>query len=168
MNDQRITARDTQRVIKFRCWDHEEGVMLSDNHDGMMIQMNSGRIGHYDDDGNFQEGKYTIMQFTGLLDKHGKEIYDKDILRFVGGTCHALPCGNYGEHHTIGTLLIVKWLQSGWTLCPISHIDATTPNLVGHVDNYDFWNHHRSFERIGDAYTTPELVDPKMIEHGNS
>lgn len=146
-----------QRVIKFRCWEPTTNTMHYN-------------LGYISNGGSAIMGEHRpiiggiLLQYVGLTDKHGKEIYDKDILRFVGGTCNVMPCGNYGEHHTTGTLLIVKWLQSGWTLSPIRLIDADTPNIVGHVGNYDFWNHHRSFERLGDLYTTPELVDPKMIE----
>ena len=69
------------REIKFRCWDNEANVMLSDISDGMMIQMNSGKVGWYDDHGDFEEKNYPLMQFTGLKDKDGKEIYEGDILK---------------------------------------------------------------------------------------
>lgn len=68
------------REIKFRAWDAESKEMLSDVYDGMMIQMNNGQLGLYDDVGEFIELDYPLMQFTGLLDKNGREIYEGDIV----------------------------------------------------------------------------------------
>ena len=105
---------------------------------------------------------YTVIQSDGF-DKNGDfktkiKIFHNDIVEFIGGTTSALHCGNYGEYHKIGTILVVQKLKSGWTLCPPHMIDCDIPNRVGKVDNYTFWNHARSLKVIGNTTDNPELL----------
>lgn len=59
------------RKIKFRCWNKNTN-SFSDGEFGMTSDMES------EDEGS------VLQQFTGLLDKNGKEVYENDLVRVYG------------------------------------------------------------------------------------
>ena len=64
------------REIKFRAWDKEERVMYGFDFDMVEDSIFPANSKHFED--------YEIMQYTGLKDKNGKEIYEGDILGYWG------------------------------------------------------------------------------------
>ena len=79
------------REIKFRAWCDSDKMMYYDIRDG--IGFDYGSIYEFsrffNDDPNDYH-KWTVMQYTGLKDKNGVEIYEGDLIRMESYSFHYL------------------------------------------------------------------------------
>lgn len=127
------------REIKFRFWSIDNKQMLSSD------QINSNHAYRYLTNKNDQRSYIIPMQFTGLHDKNGKEIYEGDIVG--SGTGEILWCD-------LECMFKVKW-----------HGEVFK-RIRGQNDKYTlngeplFMNAHITWEIIGNIYETPELLTP--------
>jgi uncharacterized phage protein (TIGR01671 family) len=71
------------REIKFRAWSEDTGM---DYGIGVTDKGNAHHL--YDDKDSWIDKEQIVMQYTGLKDKNGKDIYEGDIIRYFAD---ALP-----------------------------------------------------------------------------
>jgi uncharacterized phage protein (TIGR01671 family) len=145
------------REIKFRLWSDSLKVMYSpDNQipdlwsiheaDNGIIKVNKGDI---------------LMQFTGLLDKKRKEIYEGDIIRHLQGEQEKELYEFKGVVKFQNGAFII-YAQNGYrsNLC---FYDMLGSNQIlwcwhGAHGNPDHFYIAKDFEVIGNIYSNPELL----------
>lgn len=137
------------REIKFRAWDKENSEMIySDNvgNDYYFVITDKSVLCvmdvSYDDSFGLPTTSLSeideVMQYTGLKDKNGKEIYEGDIVDF-----------RQGER-----ILYILFNNGQWNLCQyLNEPDKDYRHLSYYI------NHDGPIEVIGNIYENPELLE---------
>ena len=141
-----------QRVIKFRAWDKQNNEMVEP--DAFFIFTGSEVLmlnPHHVDNNYYQidscEDRFIQIQFTGLADKNGKEIYEGDIVRIL--------YTDWASKDDSDTRTIDQYKRD------ISSIGAIVcANINWYVDGVGTMDHgtHGEIEVIGNIYKNPELI----------
>ena len=132
------------REIKFRAWDKTYNKMVNLFVAGFwkLFITFDGEIGGYEDDDKYEDcaiygDRFIPMQFTGLLDTNGIEIYESDILK-----------DEYGR------ILLVEWFKCGFSLRALTDTNFIRANNIMQWFDYDI----SQPEIIGNKFQNPDLL----------
>lgn len=137
----------SRREIKFRAWDINEETMIYSSEEDAKFILESGswsvkfvREKNFDNEGieidapvYLESDDIELMQYTGLKDKNGKDIYDGDIL----------------SGHSDGNVK-VEWAVGSWEC-----IFSDEGNIS--IEEMCVWFGNNS-EVVGNIYENPELI----------
>ncbi len=113
-------------TLRFRAWDTDQKTFVFFSFDD---PASMGRF--WGSDGLRERGSFTYQQSTGLTDKHGKEIYDHDILR-----------------EDLRRLYVAAWFDHGWALQEVGSPQG----------GYRHFKDAQHMEIIGTTDEQPEVV----------
>lgn len=155
------------REIKFRVFDKEfkkTHIVGTNQHDSLTCF--DGVVEYYNlqnGEGSGEHGDYILMQYTGLKDKNGKEIYEGDIINILGE--QELGAGySFNWNHNS----VVKWDENNccYYLDVIKkHVASICEDGFYTVDVFELRNWTEDewwieYENIGNIYENPELLQP--------
>ena len=138
------------REIKFRAWDNQAGM----TYNGSVAFNGAWTI-------NFNGGVAHLMQYTGLKDKNGKEIYEGDVVRYKAlGEFYKKNEYSFGKVMFSGDSFGIEILSEG---------ELQFDRWGDHEDDTIYYNEFYSYEGkefswdelevIGNIYENPELLN---------
>lgn len=146
------------REIKFRAWDKEKKEMREvrdiawDAHGGIDVGYS------YDPMNEYRGGSDTLMQFTGLLDVEGKEIYEGDVVKTPKYIIGSEPA--YYENHEVVFDRGIFGLKPTHHITPLAETESGVKESKDYISNYgEIYRRYRpEVEVIGNIYENPELL----------
>lgn len=135
------------REIKFRAWDSVQGIMLPVE----CINFREGTVTLNEGDNSVTDTleMFQLMQYTGLKDKNGTEIFEGDILK--------VDDGKYGG--------VVKFNDHD-----LSYVIEDKTGGYGFVNGkvYDEWPEYRTYEVIGNIWENKDLLQEDVVMNERS
>ena len=139
------------REIKFRAWIKNHWLYDGKKRTEPMIYDWQNTI--YPEYDGFAPEDIPIMQYTGLKDKNGIEIYEKDII--ILEPDDSKEFGNEPTSLSYGDVCVVEWSNTNlaYYLMPINE-DIEEQQM----DYYGAWHGWNWIKIIGNSYENPELL----------
>lgn len=130
------------RELKFRAWDKQEKQMMKVSAislENKEIGVKNFRTYHF-----FRIKNIELMQYTGLKDKNGTEIYEGDIVKFT----HKI---GYGWGNNKGDIAEIKYMIDGVSFSGFGFRNSVPLTA----------NKANKLEVIGNIHENPELLEKK-------
>lgn len=134
------------RKIKFRFWDGFK--MFYHGERAYHVLFNGEVWDNWNEPTrvDFPTGKTSLMQYIGLKDVNGKDIYEGDVIR----------------KPIYGTVIVI-WNEGICAFQYAYHAHGKGTAIGGRVTNNFYQHESSSYEIIGNIYENPELLEPKKI-----
>ncbi|MFR2528735.1 MAG: YopX family protein [Clostridium paraputrificum] len=126
------------KEIKFRAWDKELNRMC----DVIQLGVRDIIVNSIEEDGIsgfLPIDRFEIMQYTGLKDKNGTEIYEGDIVKYTSELENGIFEVKYGKCRFYGL-----WIEA---------------NFMGIATDLFYLGCSNELEVIGNIYENPELLE---------
>ena len=155
-----------KREIKFKVWDNKYKCITDYNQSKIGALLFDGRViistgfDEYDcptwDFTKLEEERYSIMQFIGLKDKAGNDIYEGDIVRWDDG--------NNGTKWRVAEVLINPDIQFKIVRINCDFVQSAQEGYVFRFGNFIYRDTEKHFEILGNIYQNPELLITETIK----
>jgi uncharacterized phage protein (TIGR01671 family) len=153
-----------QREIKFRAWSEHEKIMYMPDYteeEDFYITCD-GEVKFLSETGMYERHipkeyrkDWHLMQYTGLKDKNGKEIYEGDIITYWNGTMNLDPNGEHmhnGYNYSIAPHISSKVVFEQASF----RIENGNPLGSRYIQPHEI-------EVIGNIYEHPELLSENAM-----
>lgn len=141
------------REIKFRAWDKDFKRMLCPAY----IERSGIAWGENSWTSNIFKNQYEVMQFTGLHDKNGKEIWEGDVVRWDDESN-----GKYWR------VCVIEWEKAHYKLTGYT-FDTDTPDVRMNVEfkfGQFIYEYDGVLEVIGNVFENHELLEVTPAQAG--
>lgn len=135
------------REIKFRAWNKEYGEMCYSTNVALYEKREFYPFGIIVGFSHYPTNDWELMQYTGLRDKNGKEVYEGDIVRYTFDNPDSVLSTENGLKIRTGKIFWQEWRASFAIGCQMANND-----LFKYVRNGN------RVEVIGNIYENPELL----------
>lgn len=129
------------REIKFRAWNLATEEMIT-NETIFIYADGSIEVGGYTTNDE-NDSAIVIMQFTGLTDRKGKEIYESDIVQRYSAQTNGARLSKHG-------IRVIKWRADSINIVGWNIGRGRRPNTGDNL---------RYIEVVGNIYENPELLE---------
>jgi len=154
------------REIKFRAWDKEAKKMIRSPYDCnfniVILLPNLIQVHERSKEEKFIEGDYLgerfiLMQFTGLHDKNGKEIYEGDVVKYTRKHWHSL--GHPQHEKDLEDICLVYWDEERHSFGNDMRRKDGSVYSSGYLSFQDDRADKNIVEILGNIHENPELLN---------